>query len=166
MTAIALIEEARADGLELHVNGDRLKLRGASEVVERWKPRIVASKPEILAALSAAPRSTWWLVHFADREPVEVWTSPPATQAEILERRPDAVAAEPILEERAGSADRVQPEPAQTMTPQSCSTCEYVTGRGACGKPVAAGLSDLEGVIYYHQDGGNGCQNWEGNTHD
>lgn len=52
MTAHALIEEARADGLELRSNGDKLKLLGPAEVVERWKPRIVASKSEIMQALS------------------------------------------------------------------------------------------------------------------
>ena len=31
-----------------------------------------------------------------DDEPREVWTSPPATHAEILERHPDAIAAEPF----------------------------------------------------------------------
>lgn len=43
--------------------------------------------------------TSWhWLVHFADREPLEVYCSPDATHAEILERRPDAIAAEPIPE--------------------------------------------------------------------
>jgi hypothetical protein len=53
MTAATLIEQARADGLELLTNGDRLKVRGPADVVERWKPRIVASKSEIMATLSA-----------------------------------------------------------------------------------------------------------------
>ena len=96
MTARAMIDQARADGLELRSNGDKLKLSGPSAVVKRWKPRIVASKAEIMAELFA-PRSTWWLVHYLDGAPVEVWTSPPATQAEILAGRTDAVAAEPIL---------------------------------------------------------------------
>lgn len=39
-----------------------------------------------------------WRVHFADREPVEVYCNPDATHAEILERYPDAPAAEPIPE--------------------------------------------------------------------
>lgn len=55
MTAHALIEEARADGLQLRRNGDKIKLIGPAEVVERWKLRIVASKPEILAALLPIP---------------------------------------------------------------------------------------------------------------
>jgi hypothetical protein len=57
MTARAMIDQARADGLELRSNGDKLKLSGPAAVVERWKPRIVASKSEILAALQPARTS-------------------------------------------------------------------------------------------------------------
>jgi len=146
MTAHALIEEARADGLELRSNGDKLKLLGPAEVVERWKPRIVASKPEILAVLSA-PRTTRWLIHYPDGAPVEVWTDPPATHAEILERHPDAIAAEPLHQDA--------PEPAR-----ACSTCSRATYRGGCGEPVAAGLSDLDGVIRYSPDQGATCPAW------
>jgi hypothetical protein len=39
--------------------------------------------------------SRCWLLHYPDRDPVEVSCIPPATHAEILERYPDAVAAEP-----------------------------------------------------------------------
>lgn len=52
MTDHALIEAARADGLELRSNGDLLKLRGPADVVARWKPRIAADKAGILAALA------------------------------------------------------------------------------------------------------------------
>ncbi len=146
MTTSALIEEARADGLELRINGEKLKLLGPVEVVERWKPRIVASKPEILAALSA-PRSTWWLVHYPDREPVEVACFPDVSHDEILERHPDAIAAEPI--------------PLRSNeTSRACSTCEHVTRRGGCGEPVKAGLSDLPGVIFYGPDKGATCPAW------
>jgi hypothetical protein len=40
--------------------------------------------------------STWWLLHYPDRDPVEVACCPEATHADILERNPDAVAAEPF----------------------------------------------------------------------
>ena len=42
-----------------------------------------------------APR---WLIHFLDREPLEVWFSPAADHAEALVGYPDAVAAEPVPE--------------------------------------------------------------------
>jgi hypothetical protein len=146
MSAHALIEEARADGLELIPKGDILKLIGASNVVERWKPRIVASKPEILAALSA-PRSTWWLVHYLDGASTEVWTNPPATETEILDRRPDAIAAQPLHQ-------------AAQSPISACVTCVHVTGRGGCGEPVASGLSDVVGVIVYHDGAGKDCPAW------
>jgi hypothetical protein len=43
--------------------------------------------------------ASWgWLLHFADRESLEVYCHPDATHAAILERYPDALAAEPIPE--------------------------------------------------------------------
>jgi hypothetical protein len=51
-------------------------------------------KTEILAA---NVRAWKWTVHFADdRDPLTVSFSPPATHAEVLERFPDATAAEPV----------------------------------------------------------------------
>lgn len=47
------------------------------------------------AADTVAP-SRGWLLHYADREPVECHVTPAATHADILERHPDAVAAEPF----------------------------------------------------------------------
>ena len=38
----------------------------------------------------------WWLIHYPDRDPLEVACYPDATHADILERHPDAVAAEPF----------------------------------------------------------------------
>lgn len=38
----------------------------------------------------------WWLIRYRDRDPVEVGSCPELTYAEILERHPDAVAAEPF----------------------------------------------------------------------
>lgn len=146
MTAHALIEQVRSDGLELRADGGKLKLSGPEEAVERWKPRIVASKPEIMAALSA-PRSTWWLVHYLDGAPVEVWTDPPVTQAELLHGRPDAIAAQPL--------HQAVPKPIT-----ACSTCTHATYRGGCGEPVAAGLSAQDGVIRYHDEGGKDCLAW------
>lgn len=91
--------------------------------------------------------SVWWRLHYPDREPAEVACFPPATHAEILDHHPEAIAAEPV--------DQVEPEPAR-----ACSTCAHITGRGGCGEPVAAGLSDLEGVIRYHPHRGAGCPVW------
>jgi len=52
--------------------------------------------PAKVGASDTATASCWWLIHFRDLEPVEMIVSPPATHAEILERHPDALAAEPF----------------------------------------------------------------------
>ncbi len=103
----------------------------------------VAKPPEAQAATA----SRWWLIHYLDGAPVEVWTDPPAIHTEILERHPAAIAAEPF--------NQVEPE-----TARACSTCAHVTGRSGCGEPVAAGLSDAVGVICYSPDQGATCPAW------
>ena len=52
--------------------------------------------PAKVGAGDTATASRWWLIHYPDRDPVEVTCCPDATHAEILERHPDAVAAEPF----------------------------------------------------------------------
>jgi hypothetical protein len=104
--------------------------------------------PLVRPADDAATASCWWLIHYPDRDSAEVASYPLATHAEILERHPEAIAAEPI--------HQVALEPAQT----SCNTCTHVTGRGGCGVPVAAGLSNLPGVIRYRPDQGATCPVW------
>ena len=52
--------------------------------------------PAKVSAGETATASRWWLIHYPDRDPVEVACCPEATHAEILERHPDAVAAEPF----------------------------------------------------------------------
>lgn len=100
--------------------------------------------------------SRWWRLHFPDREPVEVACFPDSTHAEILSRYPEAIAAEPF-------------EPT-TPTP-ACSTCAHRPPgwlsfqRAPCGNPVAAGLSELDGVIRYSPDQGATCPAWSGNSH-
>lgn len=52
--------------------------------------------PAKVGAGETATASRWWLIHYPDRDPVEVACCPEATHAKILERHPDAVAAEPF----------------------------------------------------------------------
>lgn len=49
-----------------------------------------------VGADDTATASRCWLVHYSERGPVEVACCPEATHADILERHPDAVAAEPF----------------------------------------------------------------------
>lgn len=53
--------------------------------------------PPIVGAGDTATASLWWLIHYPDRDPVEVACCPEATYADILEWHPDAVAAAPFI---------------------------------------------------------------------
>jgi len=53
-------------------------------------------------AKTANAVTSWgWRLHFSDRDPLEVYCNPDATHAGILDRYPDALAAEPIPERTA-----------------------------------------------------------------
>lgn len=52
--------------------------------------------PAKVGAGDTATASRWWLIHYPERDPLEVACCPEATHADILERHPDAVAAEPF----------------------------------------------------------------------
>lgn len=101
MKPVDLIAAALADGVTLRLDSGKLKVTGDATAVNRWLPLIREQKSEIIEALKVgagetATASRWWLIHYADRDPVEVACCPDATQAEILERHPDAFAAEPF----------------------------------------------------------------------
>ena len=59
-------------------------------------PQGQTAPPAKVGAGDTATASRWWLIHYPDRDPVQVACCPEATHAEILERHPDAVAAEPF----------------------------------------------------------------------
>ena len=82
----------------------------------------------------AAPliRATRWLIHFLDREPLEVWFAPAADHAEALVGYPDAVAAEPLAEVRKTEVRkpvRTEHEVSSAVVAESpgigCSTCRH-----------------------------------------
>ncbi|MBV2264275.1 MAG: hypothetical protein KUL79_12030 [Thauera sp.] len=61
---------------------------------------VAVAKPNKGRVEGTAPpiRATRWLIHFLDREPMEVWFAPAADHAEALAAYRDALAAEPIRE--------------------------------------------------------------------
>lgn len=59
-------------------------------------PQGQTAPPPKVSPSDTATASRWWLIHYPDRDPVEVTYCPEATHADILERHPDAVAAEPF----------------------------------------------------------------------
>ena len=97
MTPATIIRAAQSDGVELALSpAGTIKATGDGAAVNRWLAVIREHKAEIIEALAGALTSWGWMLHFADREPLEVYCNPDATHAEILERYPDALAAEPI----------------------------------------------------------------------
>jgi hypothetical protein len=69
--------------------------RIATVAVANPKEAKTAPPPEAAGAGDTA-RSVWWRLHFADREPLEIACTPPATRAEVLAGRPGATEAEPF----------------------------------------------------------------------
>jgi len=102
MTSATIIREAQAEGVRLALSpAGTIKATGDGAAVNRWLAVIREHKAEIVEALkvgagNTAPASRWWLIHYPDRDPVEVACCPEVTNADILARHPDAVAAEPF----------------------------------------------------------------------
>jgi hypothetical protein len=65
----------------------------ATVAVANPKKEKTAPLPEVGAG---AATSRWWRLRFADREPLEIACTPPATREEVLAGRPGATEAEPF----------------------------------------------------------------------
>jgi len=102
MNPATIIREAQAEGVRLALSSTgTIKATGDGAAVNRWLAVIREHKAEIIDALKvgagdAATVSRWWLIHYPERDPVEVACCPEATHTEMLERHPDAVAVEPF----------------------------------------------------------------------
>lgn len=77
--------------------------KGGAATVARIATVAVANSPEVKTNLLSKVgnakiliKSTWWLIHYIDSEPLEVCCAPEASHTEILEHYPNAVAAEPF----------------------------------------------------------------------
>lgn len=87
-------------GLSVTASDGRLIVTPADRLTDETRQLIRDNKPGILDALAFT--SFRWLVHFADREPVEVFTHPDADFIRMMREYPDCVAAEPLAGERYG----------------------------------------------------------------
>jgi hypothetical protein len=102
MTPATIIREAQSEGVKLALSpAGNIKAVGDGAAVNRWVAVIREHKAEIIDVLKnvagdRATASRWWRIHYPDRDTVEAACCPEATHAEILERHPDAVAAEPF----------------------------------------------------------------------
>ena len=91
-------------------------------------------------------RATRWLLHYADREPMEVHFAPAADHAEALVAYPDAVAAEPLPEVRTPVRNAVRTETAA----RGCSTCRHRKRPGLSAAYCGGGRDDLPGAYGLH----------------
>lgn len=105
-----------------------------------------AASPAKVGASDTATASRWWLIHFTDRDSLEVVCCPEATHADILESHPDAVAAEPftppIRQPSAPLTTSEETDPAtiaDVIGQRDADARDYFTGR-------AAELSTLDAV--------------------
>lgn len=102
MNPATIIREAQSDGVRLALSPTgTIKATGDGAALSRWLAVIREHKAGIIGALKvgagdAATTTSRWLLHYPDRDLVEVACCPEATHAEILEWNPDAIAAEPF----------------------------------------------------------------------
>ena len=102
---------------------------------------------ETLPTGTAPPiRATRWLLHYADREPLEVGFAPAADHAEALVAYPDAVAAEPLPEVRTPIRNAVRTETAA----RGCSTCRHRRRPGLSAGYCGGERDDLPGAYGLH----------------
>lgn len=102
--------------------------------------------------------SLWWLLHFPEREPVQVWTAPPASHAEILERHPAAIAAEPCAPPLSKAEKCMEADDVGAIT-------EWVEAVGGDADDLAIVLrqcdEDVEARVYYIREAGATADKYE-----
>lgn len=109
-------------------------------------------------ATTPATRSSAWVLHYPDREPLEVWFSPAADHAEALSTYPDAVAAEPLHEVRKPVRTETSifdssahaPEHSARACEPGCSTCRHRKRPGLSAGYCGGGRDDLPGAYGLH----------------
>lgn len=100
MGAADLLMQLRDTGLTVSADGGALHVSPASALTDEIRVLIRSNKPALLDALcgEGAAVPFWrWLIHFSDRDAVEVRFSPAATLEEVL-AYPGASSAEPFPE--------------------------------------------------------------------
>lgn len=130
----------------------RAEEEGAS--VARVATVAVAKPREPEAGL--LPPAPAWLIHFLERDPLEVHFIPEATHGEVLAAYPDAVAAEPL----------------QIAAPlKSCWDCRHRRRPGLADEGYCARRTDTPRAYGDHHplhrlldDGGAGCNSFEDRT--
>jgi len=98
MALEALIARLRGDAATPATPAINEGLQGKPALILGCTPETPATpqKSNTRSFPSVAGVSWRWLIHFPDRNPLEVAFSPEASHAEVLDCYPDALAAEPI----------------------------------------------------------------------
>jgi hypothetical protein len=97
MTPAEIVRHAAEGGVTLKLSpSGTIRAAGDTANVERWLPLVRARKTALISALSVSTTSRHWLLHFAELEPLEVHFHPDASFTGVMERYPDALAAEPM----------------------------------------------------------------------
>lgn len=91
-------------------------------------------------------RATRWLLHYADREPMEVHFAPAADHDEVLAAYRDALAAEPLSEMLAQSVQ----QSVQQSAARNCSTCRHRKRPGLSAGYCGGGRDDLPPAYGLH----------------
>ena len=131
MSPASIICQAQADGVRLALTAaGSIKASGDGAAIARWLAVLSVNKAALVALLrqQAEPAppaqptraiedtnttSAWWLLHYPDREPVQLVSHPPATLAQMLQQHLEALAAEPMSE----------PSPAPHLTAEADRSC-------------------------------------------
>ncbi len=102
MALEALIARLRGDAATPATPAINEGLQGKPALILGCTPETPATpqKSNTRSFPSVAGVSWRWLIHFPDRNPLEVAFSPEASHAEVLDCYPDALAAEPIEPDR------------------------------------------------------------------
>lgn len=105
MTAAAILRETAAAGVNLSLSATgTIKAAGEKSAVDRWVAAIRVHKGGLVALLAEAANiqpfgvSRCWLLHFPDRNSLEVAFSPAVSHAEVMRLYPETIAAERLNE--------------------------------------------------------------------
>jgi len=152
MTAAAIIERARADGVTLALDpAGKLRATGEPTAVARWLPEVRASKGalvNLLSAPDAEPRRLWLIV-LQDGSRFSSSFCPPTTRQEVAAWYPGPRVE---VEQDPGAAPRATAgpslEPTAQAAPVMCCTCTHWvrdavgdgSGLGRCAVTAPASL--------------------------
>lgn len=98
ITALDAIEMLRILGLSVRLDGAKLFVSPVELVDSDVAWLVRTHKAAIVTELQNDAPAWAWLLHFASREPLELYRHPPATRAQVQADYPDAVSIQRLPE--------------------------------------------------------------------